>query len=107
MDLKLSVLTDEFIRIPVEAREGSAAVNPTALPVSFAFKPAGTPVDPTDFTTGAWETDGTAYFARIRVGGVGTGATKELTAGKYTVWLKIVDSSEQPIRPVGLLEMVA
>lgn len=105
MDLKLSILTDEFIRVLVEAREGSVAVNPTALPVSFAFKTSGTPVDPTDFTAGTWETDGAAYFARIRVGGVGTGATKELAVGRYQVWLKIADATEQPIRPVGTLEM--
>jgi len=105
MDLKLPVLTDEFIRVPVEAREGSAAVNPTTLPVHFAFKTTGVPVDPGDFTQGAWETDGAAYFARIRVGGPGTGATKELASGRYTIWIKVVDATEQPIRQVGTLEM--
>lgn len=105
MHLKLSILTDEYIRIPVAAREGSTPVNPTTLPLSFAFKTSGQPVDPGDFTTGSWEIDGSAYFARIRVGGTGTGATKELAVGKYQVWLKVADATEQPIRPVGTLEM--
>ncbi len=105
MDLKLSVLTDEFIRVPVEAQEAGAAVNPTTATVSFAFKTTGLPADPGDFTNGEWETAGTAYFGRIRVGGVGTGATKELAVGTYTIWIKIAGATEQPIRQVGTLGM--
>lgn len=105
MHLKLSTLTKEYIRVPVEAREGSVIVNPTTDVVAFAFMASGKPTAPA-FTTGAWETDGSAYFARIVVGGTGTGATKELAAGVYAVWLKVTDSPEVPVRMIGTLEMV-
>lgn len=98
--ISLSSLSNEYIRVRVEATESGAVVDPTSLPVSFAFEIDST--EPTSFTVGAWETDPgppIKYLALILVGSDGVA----LTDGTYFVWVKIVDSPEIPVRRVGNL----
>lgn len=106
-DVRVSFLTKEYVRIPVKAKEAGAVVNPTVLPVAMAFTDGS---DPGSLTTAVWETDATTepdtYFARILVGGTGSGATIELVRGTYTGWVKITSSPEIPvIRVENLLEV--
>lgn len=104
-DWRISSASNEFIRVRVNAKESGVVVNPTTDAVSFAFpSDAGAPGA---FTAGSWETDATTtpdtYYARIRVGGTGSGATKELANGNYHVYVKITDSPEVPVLLSGTL----
>ncbi len=88
----------DFVRVPVTAKEAGVVVNPTALVVQFSLSQG----EPGAFTAGAWETDATTvpaptYFARILVGGTGTGATIEKAKGKYRVFVKVTGSPEIPV----------
>jgi hypothetical protein len=102
-----SVLSLEYVRVPVAARSSGLAVNPTADAVAMAFTAAG--VNPTsgDWQTGSWETDSTTtpatYFARCLVGPGGTFVPVVTT---YDVWLKVTDAPEIPARKVGNLQIV-
>jgi hypothetical protein len=98
--VRIHQLSNEFLRVPVRAKEAGVPVNPTALPVAIALKAAAALVGG-DFITAAWETDATTdpdtYIARIRVGGVGSGATIEKADGKYRPYVKITASPEIPV----------
>ncbi len=100
MTIRVHSLSNEFIRVPVRAREAGIVVNPTGNAVALAFKSSGAPIGG-DFIAGAWETDATTdpdtYFARIRVGGTGSGATVELADAKYRVFVKITATPEIPV----------
>lgn len=102
----ISKLTKDFVRIPVTAQEAGVAVNPTTLVVEMAFTTGTDPIT-TDWKVAAWETAGSTYFARLLVGGVGSGATLELAAGQYVGWVRITGAPEKPvIRAPNLLEVV-
>ena len=110
MALQISVLTKQYIKIPLEPiKVAGVYVNPTADVVQMAFVTTGVPAGG-DWKSASWETDATTepdtYTVRCLVGGTGTGATAELAAGSYTIWLKITDSPEVPVQPVGRLEVV-
>ena len=99
-DWRISSASNEYIRVRWEAEEAGVVVNPTADVVSFAFvADAGAP---SSFTAGSWETDATTdpdtYYARIRVGGTGSGATMALANGTYHVYVKVTDSPEVPVK---------
>lgn len=101
-----SVLSLEYVRIPVSAKTSGVAVNPTSDSVLMAFPLEG--VDPIvgDWKTATWETDASTspstYFARCLVGPAGT---ITLAVGVYDVWVKITDSPEIPARHAGSLEI--
>lgn len=104
----ISVSSLEWVRVRVIARESGAIVNPTGDTVTMAFKTSGTPIAG-DFKTASWETDAsepgnTKYYARCLVG---TGGAATLSADIYTVWVKIVDSPETPIKRAGRLVVEA
>jgi hypothetical protein len=104
--VRISRLTKEFYRVPVSAKEAGTPVNPTALVVQFQLMSDG---EPSSWVNGEWETDATTdpdtYYARITVGGTGTGAAIEKAVATYTAWLKIVGATETPVRPVGQVEI--
>lgn len=109
MTIRIHTLSKEFIRIPVAAKEAGVVVNPTALPVSLAFKSSG-PLAGGDFTAASWETDAVTepdtYFARATVGGPTSGATFALAEGLYRCYVKITGSPEVPvIESVELVEI--
>ena len=101
MTVQISVLSKEYVRVPVEARESGSVVNPTGDLVQMAFIPdsARQPASG-DWKSAVWETDGTIYYARILVG---PGTSAVLPVGAYRVWVKITDSPEVPARPAGSL----
>lgn len=102
-----SVLSLEYVRVPIAAKEAGVAIVPTADVVRMAFTAAD--VDPVtlDWQVSAWESDTstipTTYLARCLVGPAGT---ITLTVGVYDVWVKITDSPEIPARRAGTLEIV-
>jgi hypothetical protein len=100
-----SHLSTEYILIPVAATNAGAPYNPTGDVVQFAFMPNAVqqPVS-ADWVNGSWETVPTniiyPYNAKCLVGPSGATA---LTLGVYTVFLKITDNPEIPVRPVAQL----
>lgn len=103
-DLTIASSSTEYVNVPVQVTEAGSPYNPTADPVYMAFI-AG-PVQPTlsQFNTGSFVTtvQGT-YYARCLVGPSNSGVI--LAPGLYTIWVKITDSPEIPIRPAGTLQI--
>lgn len=96
----------EYVRVPIAASADGAAVDPTADTVVMAFIAGGASPGVSDWKTASWETDTTTtpdtYYARCLVGSAVT-----LTAGTtYTVWVKVTDSPETPVKRAGLLRVI-
>ena len=100
----VSVLSTDYYQTPVSASENGVAVNPTTLPVAYAFRLPGTAPVTADWKTGSWDLglNGT-YLAQVLLG-PGSGAVG-LARGRYQVWLRVTDNPEVPIWPLGLLEV--
>ena len=59
-----------------------------------------------DWIAGDWEAGGPPFFATMLVGpGADQLGGKELAAGDYVVWVKVVDQPEIPVRPAFALEL--
>lgn len=95
----------EYVRVPVSATASGSAVDPTADTVQMAFLATAAAPASGDWKTASWETDATTtpdtYYARCLVGSAVT-----LTAGTYTVWVKVTDSPETPVKRAGLLRVI-
>lgn len=103
--MQLSVLSTEYVRVPIAATSSGATVDPTGDTVQMAFPVHG--VDPVnaDWKAASWETDATitphAYYARCLVGP----SQVVLAAGTYDVWVKVTDNPEIPARLAGQLQV--
>ena len=96
----------QYVQADIAATLQGQPYNPTADLVEFAFTTAND--RPTTWYTGGWDGTNTipgssAYRAQVLVGPVSTGPT--LAPGTYTVWIRITDNPEQPIIPVGQLNI--
>jgi hypothetical protein len=101
-DLTIASSSIEYVNVPVQATVAGTPYNPTADAVAMAFI-AG-PAQPTSFTSGSWITTVQGnYIARCLVGTNTNGIL--LAPGLYTVWVKITDSPEVPVRPAGTLQI--
>lgn len=107
MPATISASSLEYVRVPVSATESGAAVNPTADTVTMAFMSTASAPGGSDLKTSSWETDTTTtpdtYYARCLVG---SGGAVTLTAGLYTVWVKVTDSPEAPLKRAGQLRVI-
>lgn len=97
----------EFLLVPIAAEEAGDRIDISGLPVEMAFT-AEHDTEPTvgDWFDAEWEPGGPVrgfYRARLLVGGIGTGATAELTDGGHYVWVRVTDSPEAAVRQVGHL----
>jgi hypothetical protein len=95
----------EYVQAPVIATVGGSPFNPTGDPVQFAFLTGTAAPTGPDWKAGSWDgtqprPTGNAYLAQCLVG---PGGTVTLAPGTYTMWIKITDSPEVPVIPVGLL----
>lgn len=100
--LVISRLSTEYVIVPVNAVVDGVTFNPTNDPVQFAFT-MGYGVTPSIWITGAWEPNpvqGVWYNAKCLIG---PGSSTVLTAGTYTVWIKITDDPEIPVRQSGTI----
>lgn len=90
---KFSELSDEFVRLPVWAREDGQDVDPSVdTAVAAQFKLLGEDPQPGDFTPAEWEHDGDFVYARKRMGG--------LAKGRYIMYVKITGVGVDPESPV-------
>jgi hypothetical protein len=97
----ISQLSTEYVVVPINAVFDGVVQNPTASVVQFAFT-VGYGVIPSVWITGSWEPNPVQaiwYNAKVLVGPGGT----SLTPGTYTVWVKISDTPEAPVRQSGTL----
>lgn len=104
--MQKSVLSLDYVRVPVSAVSAGLPINPTSDQVQMAFPVHG--LDPVagDWKTAIWETDATVtpnvYYARCLVG---PGGTVTLSVGTYDVWCKVTDNPEVPARNSGELQV--
>lgn len=100
----ISALSTEYVQVPVSATTAGVPINPTSDQVQFAFMATGNPTSG-DWHLGSWQTIApTTYVAQILVG-PGSGGVP-LTAGTtYSIWVKVTDNPETPVRQVGLLKI--
>jgi hypothetical protein len=99
--LTVSVLSKEYIKARVRARENGSEINPTSYTVDLSCPAVG--VNPTAWTSGTWEVEDGTYWARILIG---PGSALVLTVGTYDVWVRITAPQEVPIKKVGQLKIV-
>lgn len=103
----LSVLSLEYVRVPVQATKLGVLVDISGDTVQMAFPAAE--VDPAapDWKAATWEADPTVtpnvYYARCLVG---PGGTVTLSLGTFDVWVKVTDNPEIPARRAGQLRVV-
>jgi hypothetical protein len=94
----------EYVQAQVEATFEGEPYDPTVAPVEFAFTAVG--ARPETWYSGGWDgvhpIPGTlAYRAQVLVGPGSDGPI--LTPGKWAVFIRITDTPEQPVIPVGQL----
>lgn len=100
--LTKSVLSTRNVRVQVSDEvNGSVLVDPTGDTVAFAFMAPGVDPDLLDLITASWQTVGTNFYAILAVGPAG----HNLAVGTYIIWIKITDSPEIPVEPVGVLRV--
>jgi hypothetical protein len=99
--LKLSHLTDEFLKIPVRGILAGNDIDPTGYDVAFAFMLTGTPAGG-DWLTAQWETDATVTPARYYA----TAKATTLAVGTYTIWLQLDTGTELVREPVDQLQVI-
>jgi hypothetical protein len=106
VEMVMSAASLEYVRVRIDVTgDDGSAINPTTDPVAMAFTLGADPVSG-DWQDASWTTDSTGtrpvYRARCLVG---PGGTVLLTAGLYTVWVRITDSPEVPVLSSGYLRI--
>jgi hypothetical protein len=98
--IRRSVLTTEYIKVPVTALADGVAVNVSGDAVFMAFPLHR--VDPIsgDWQAAAWEDDaGQLYIICL----VGPEHSFSLPVGRYDIWVKVNDNPEVPVRKLNPL----
>jgi hypothetical protein len=98
----ISYLSEEPVTVPVSAVSNGTVYNPTGDVVQFAFT-VGYGSTPVTWATATWEANpvqGYWYNAKCLVGAPSGTA---LASATYTVWVKITDISEVPVRQAGTI----
>jgi len=91
----------EYVFVPVSAAGVNQPYNPTGDVVQFAFEPGA--VAPGTWYTGTWFVPvANTYYAACNIGPSGVVA---LTPGIYTIWVKITDNPEVPVRTPGQIQI--
>lgn len=97
----------EYVRVPVYAEAAGAQVDPTGDTVQMAFMPGSQTPEAGDWKSATWDSDTSTTPATYRAQClIGPSGTVTLNRGTYTVWVKITDSPEVPVRPVGSLKVI-
>lgn len=98
----------EYVRTRMSSERSGAAYDPTGDAVVMAFLAGAGPPDSGDWKAASWDTDATTtpptYWAQCLIGPVG--GTITLAAGTWSVWVKVTDSPEVPVRRAGQIKIV-
>lgn len=103
----MSVLSTEYLLIPVQALIAGVATDPTIYPVDFAFTAIGVePVD-ADWVTGTWQNGTTngLYMAQCLIGPAAGMAGTSLTPGLWAIWIRVTSNPEIPVLQPGILQI--
>jgi hypothetical protein len=104
--LQLSQLSTENIGVTVQATTAGTTYNPTGDEVQFAFITGyGSAPTSGQWVTGSWTTTNNPLYPYMALCLIGPSGTTALTSGNYTVWLKITDNPEIPVRIAGELSI--
>jgi hypothetical protein len=105
--LSISSLSNEYVRVQIQATSAGSAVDPTADAVQLAFVLEGTTPVSGDWKAGTWEIDATTTpttdYARALVGSAGV---ITLAAGTYDVFVKVSDNPEVPVKKAGPMRVI-
>lgn len=105
--LAVSRASTEYIRVPMASERSGAPYDPTGDTVQMAFLTGAGPPESGDWKTASWDTDSTTYpptyRAQCLIGPAG--GTVTLTAGVYSVWVKVTDSPEVPVKRAGQIKI--
>ena len=99
--IEIALVSTEFLSADVSAMAGGIGINPTTFPVDFAFTTAGAEPQSGDWHTGQWGSSNAPYVAEILIGPANGGLV--VAKGTYTIWVKVVTSSQVPVISVGTL----
>jgi hypothetical protein len=104
--ITLSVLSTQYVQVPVDTTFNGTPFNPTGDPVAMAFMPSPPDANPGsgDWKTAVWQTLPNGVYAVRLLIGPGTGGLV-LTVGNYNIWLRITDNPEIPTQNVGILRI--
>lgn len=109
MTLTLYTGTKEYVLFPVKANDADGdLIDISTDTVHVAFTAPRTEPDSGDWLAAAWEAGGPVdgfYRAYLLVGGVGSGAVKELADGLWSAWVRVTDNPERPVRRAGMVRM--
>lgn len=98
MAISISVESREYIHVSV-----TADVTLDTQTVEFAFTLATTIDDTATWIPAEWEgAAGTTRTARLLIG---SGSANALSVGNYTVWVRITDLTEAPVRSAGTVKV--
>jgi hypothetical protein len=98
--IRRSVLTTEYIKVPVTALQDGSPATVSGDVAWLAFPIHGSdPVDG-DWQVASWETDAGQVFLICLVG---PGHTFTLPVGRYDIWVKVADNPEIPVRKLNPL----
>lgn len=104
----LAAVSTEYVQVPMAALSSGTPVDPTADTVTMAFLAGAGPPVSGDWKTASWDTDASTYpptyRAQCLVGPAG--GTVTLTAGVWSVWVKVADSPETPVKHSGQIKVV-
>lgn len=91
----------EYLHGPVSA---SVVLDDQAVEVAFLAKDEKAPDEQTSWIPASWEGEpGEARTWRLLIG---PGTASPLNPGTYTVWVRVTDSPEEPVRQHGPLKII-
>lgn len=106
LNVRIPVISTEYVRVQVTATKSGVLYNPTGDSVYFQFTaPNSEPASAApggSWAAGTWETIGDSYVA---LGLVGSNGGTSLSTGTYAIWVQVSDSPERPARNVGTLQV--
>lgn len=103
---EISTASLEYVRVRVAAQKLGVWFDPTVDTVQMAFIPSAATPAGADWKTALWDTDTSTVPATYRAQClVGPAGTITLAAGTYTVWIKIADSPETPVKRAGQIKV--
>jgi hypothetical protein len=98
--VNLLATSTEFLHVPVTTTVNGAPYDPTSDTVQMAFMATGVPAS-SDWHPSTWETVGSTHNAICLIGPAGGGIP--LAPGTYTVYVRVTDNPEIPVKQAGYL----